>query len=80
MKTLNIHEAETQLLSILLEIKRTGEAYLIYRDREPIAELSPYRRKNRLIPHPVMSQITIDYDPTEPLSQNEWPEEEEHAA
>ena len=31
--------------------------------------------RNRLEPHPVMQRIRIDYDPTEPLTADEWPEE-----
>lgn len=71
MKTFSIHETETQLASILLEIKNTGEQFVIYRDGEPVAELIPYQRKSRLIPHPVMSQITINYEPTETLTAEE---------
>jgi hypothetical protein len=31
-------------------------------------------RKPWLEPHPVMGQIRIAYDPTEPLTKDEWPE------
>ena len=32
------------------------------------------RTRSRLVPHPVMQQIRLDYDPTEPLTPDEWPE------
>jgi hypothetical protein len=36
--------------------------------------LIPYTRPSRLIYHPVLSKIKIDYDPLEDLSENEWGE------
>lgn len=75
MKTLNAHEVETQLFSVLLDIEKTGERFVIYRDGVPVADLIPHHRKSRLTPHPVISQITINYDPTEPLTSDEWPED-----
>jgi len=47
---------------------------LICRNGKPIADLLPHRKRNRLEPHPVMGQIRINYDPVEPLSEDEWPE------
>ena len=76
MKTVSIHDIETQLLSMLLEIEKKGERVVIYRDGVPIVDLIPHRRKSRLTPHPLISQISINYDPTEPLTSDEWPEEE----
>jgi len=31
--------------------------------------------RSRLVPHPVMQQIRLDYDPTELLTADEWPEQ-----
>jgi antitoxin (DNA-binding transcriptional repressor) of toxin-antitoxin stability system len=76
MKTVSIHDIETQLLSMLLEIEKKGERVVVYRDGVPIVDLIPHRRKSRLTPHPLISQISINYDPTEPLTADEWPEEE----
>ncbi len=76
MKTLSIHDVETQISSVLLEIEEKGERFVICRNGEPIADITPHRRKSRLMPHPVISQMKINYDPTEPLNQDEWPEEE----
>ena len=76
MKTVSIHDIETQLLSVLLEVEKKGEHFVIYRDGVPIVDLIPHHRKSRLTPHPLISQISINYDPTEPLTADEWPEEE----
>ncbi|MGC8494242.1 MAG: type II toxin-antitoxin system Phd/YefM family antitoxin [Syntrophobacteraceae bacterium] len=72
MRTLNIHEAKTNLSSVLAEIEEKGEAFVICRNGKPVAELVPYRHRNRLQHHPILSNIRIDYDPVENLSEEEW--------
>jgi len=74
MKIVNIHEAKTQLSALLAAVEETGEKVLICRHGKPVADLVPHRKRSRLEPHPVMSKISIDYDPTEPLTADEWPE------
>ena len=74
MKIVNIHEAKTKLSALLAEVEETGEKVLICRHGKPIADLVPHRKRSRLEPHPVMSQIRINYDPIEPLAEDEWPE------
>ena len=74
MKIVNIHEAKTKLSALLAEVEEKGEKVLICRHGKPIADLVPHRKSSRLEPHPVMRQIRIDYDPTEPLAKDEWPE------
>lgn len=75
MKTLNVHEAKTRLSAVLAEVESKGEVFLICRNGKPIAELKPHRERNRLEPHPVMSRIGIGYEPTEPLDEDDWPQE-----
>jgi len=75
MKTVNIHEAKTHLSSILAEVEH-GESYLICRNGRPVAELVAHKTGKRTVPHPNLSAIRILYDPTEPLSAEEWPEAE----
>lgn len=75
MKTLDIDTIETDLPSALLEIEKKGEQFVLCRDGVPIVDLIPHRQKSRLTPHPLISQISIDYDPLEPLTPDEWPEE-----
>lgn len=74
MKIVNIHEAKTQLSALLAEVEKTGEKVLICRHGKPVAELVPHKEPNRLEPHPLMSQIRLHYDPTEPLAEDEWTE------
>jgi prevent-host-death family protein len=75
MKIVNVHEAKTRLSALLAEIERSGETVLICRHGKPVANLVPHRKRNRLEPHPVMSKIQIHYDPTEPLTEDEWDED-----
>lgn len=72
MQIVNIHEAKTRLSALLAEIEKTGEDVIICRNGTPIADLVPHKAKDRLQAHPVMSAIQIDYDPTEPLADDEW--------
>jgi antitoxin (DNA-binding transcriptional repressor) of toxin-antitoxin stability system len=76
MKTVNVHEAKTYLSSVLAEVEEKGETFLVCRNGRPIADLAPHRKKGRLTPHPQMKRIRVRYSPTEPLSSEEWPQEE----
>ena len=75
MQTLNVHQAKTTLSAVLARIEQTGETFLICRNGKPVAELVPHRKPDRLAPHPVLGRIRIDYDPTEPLDEGDWPED-----
>ena len=74
MKNVNVHEAKTTLSALLAEVEKKGKRICICRNGKPVADLVPHQRLNRLKPHPIMGAIKIKYDPTEPLSDDEWPE------
>jgi len=74
MKVVQVHEAKTKLSALLAEVEKTGERIFICRHGKPVADLVPHKRRDRIACHPVMSHIKIDYDPTEPLTEAEWPE------
>ena len=76
MKALNVHETKTHLSSLLVEVEEKGETFLICRKGKPVADLVPHKSQSRLNPHPSMSKIKIKYDPTEPLTAEDWPEED----
>jgi len=73
MKSVNVHEAKTTLSALLAEVEKNGERIFICRNGKPVADLVPHKRPDRIAPHPVMGAIKIMYDPTEPLSHDEWP-------
>jgi prevent-host-death family protein len=72
MRMLNIHEAKTQLSSVLAEVERTGQAVVICRNGVPVADIVPHQRRLRSKPHPTFSRIVLHYDPTEVLSPEDW--------
>ena len=74
MKTVNVHEAKTHFSSLLARLEADGETIVICRNGEPVADLVPHQRKNRITPHATLGKMRIDYDPVEPLSPDEWPE------
>jgi hypothetical protein len=43
-----------------------------------VADVIPHKKsklKFPIKPHPILGKMKINYDPTEPLSDEEWPEE-----
>ena len=78
MRTVNVHQAKTNLSALLAEVEATGEEILICRNGKPVADLVRHRLRDRLTPHPEMSRIKIQYDPTEPLAHDEWREDSDN--
>jgi prevent-host-death family protein len=74
MKTINVHDAKTNFSSLLARVEETSEAIIICRNGEPVADLIPHKRTNRLKTNSRLSRIKIGYDPVEPLAADEWPE------
>lgn len=74
MEKLNVHEAKTNLSEVLAQVERSGKSFTICRRGRPIAELVPYRKPSRLNYHPLLRKISIRYDPTEDLAEDEWGE------
>ncbi len=79
MITVNMHEAKTRLSKLVKAVEEKGETVVVCRHGKPVAELGKPttlgKRFNRLKPHPKLSRIQINYDATEPLQPEEWPEE-----
>ena len=71
MQKLNIHEAKTKLSVVLAQVEK-GKSFLLCRNGKPVAELVPHVPRKRTQPHPNMSKIHINYEPTEELSDEEW--------
>jgi antitoxin (DNA-binding transcriptional repressor) of toxin-antitoxin stability system len=74
MKTVNVHEAKTNFSSLLATLEADSETIVICRNGEPVADLVPHKRVNRIKAHSVLRKIKIGYDPVESLSHDEWPE------
>lgn len=74
MRTVNVHEAKTQLSAILVEVERTGGTVVVCRHGKPVADIVPHRQRERGAVHGVMGKIVVKYDVTEELEEEEWPE------
>jgi prevent-host-death family protein len=78
MITVNMHEAKTRLSELVKAVEENGETIVLCRHGKPVAAIhKPARvphRFNRLKPHPKLRRIRINYDPTEPLQAEKWPE------
>lgn len=76
MLILNTHEAKTRLSELIATIEKKQETVRICRNGVPVADLIPVQKqKNPLRQHQEIKNIKILYDPTKPLSEDEWPEE-----
>lgn len=73
MQSVNVHEAKTNLSSLLAEIEK-GKSFLICRNGKVVADLVPHKKRKRTKVHPLLSRIKINYDPTEVLTEDEWGE------
>lgn len=76
MRTVNIHEAKSNLSKLIAQLeKNNNESVIICRHGKPVAEIKAIEAcKDPLKTHPQL-QGTIKYDPTEPLFDDEWPGE-----
>lgn len=76
MITVNMHEAKTRL-SELVQNAEQGEQVVICRNGQPVARLAPIpkvQKRRNLKPDPKLRVILAPgYDPTEQLSEEEWP-------
>lgn len=78
MITVNMHEAKTRLSELVKAVEEKNETVIICRGGSPVVELKaiPPRKVSRLKPDPSLKPIAINYDPTEPLTEEEWPSED----
>lgn len=80
MITANMHEAKTRLSELVKAVEERGETVILQRNGKPVAEIraiAPRPVNRRLIkPDPALRvKLAAGYDPAEPLSEEEWPED-----
>ena len=73
MKRIDIKDAKTNLSSLLAKVESDGQQIVICCNGQPVADLIPHQPKNRIKKHPLLSKITINYNPVESLAADEWP-------
>lgn len=78
MITVNIHEAKTQLSALLHRLEKSHETIRLCRNGKAIADIVPIQEGNDpLKMHAILYKgAKILYDPTQPLSEDEWPDED----
>jgi prevent-host-death family protein len=80
MITANMHEAKSRLSEFVKAVEERGEVVILHRNGKPVAEIRaivPRPVNRRLIkPDPSLRvKLAPGYDPAEPLSDEEWPED-----
>jgi antitoxin (DNA-binding transcriptional repressor) of toxin-antitoxin stability system len=79
MITVNMHEAKTRLSELVRAVEERNETVVLCRDGQEVAEIRrrPARRRARnLRPDPRFRvEFAPGYVPTEPLADDEWPDE-----
>jgi antitoxin (DNA-binding transcriptional repressor) of toxin-antitoxin stability system len=80
MITVNMHEAKTRLSELVKAVEERGETVILCRDGTEVAEIRRRAKGRRtlrdLTPDPrLRAEFAPGYDPTEPLSPEEWPDD-----
>ena len=70
MITVNIHEAKTKLSSLLSLVESKNEHVTICRAGQPIAEITPYKKKKRSAVKNSLKPLMINGDLTAPSSED----------
>ncbi len=81
MITANMHEAKSRLSALVKAVEEDGERVILCRNGKEVAEITRYRPAigkpiRRLLADPAL-RVTFapGYDPAEPASADEWPED-----
>jgi len=76
MLEVNIHEAKTNLSSLITSIEEKGHSVTICRNGKPVAELNPIKTKKIKnpfdIPPDPRFKVKFLEDPTLPLDPEDW--------
>ncbi len=79
MKTVNMHEAKTRLSELVKAVEERNEVVVLCRDGREVAEIrrrAKPRQARTLAPAARFRvEFAPGYRPTEPLTDNEWPED-----
>ncbi|MBV6492203.1 MAG: hypothetical protein LDLANPLL_00194 [Turneriella sp.] len=75
MLVINLYEAKTKLSNLVKKVEEQGKTITLCRNGTPVAQIVPLEKKtlNPLQKNKILSKITLNYNPFEPLSDDEWP-------
>jgi len=71
MVRVSVHEAKTNLSSLIALVERNGENIIIERHGRAVAEICPVAKKSRIVADPILKKIVITCDLTSP-TEEEW--------
>lgn len=78
MIRVNMHQAKTRLSELVKAVEEQNETVVLCRDGRPVAEIHRHvtkRTARSLTPDPRFRvDLAPGYHPTEPLTNDEWPE------
>jgi antitoxin (DNA-binding transcriptional repressor) of toxin-antitoxin stability system len=79
MITVNMHDAKTRLSELVRAVEERNEVVVLCRDGREVAEIrrrGNRRRVRNLTAEPrFRAEFAPGYHPTEPLAEDEWPED-----
>lgn len=80
MITASMHEAKSRLSELVKAVEESREIVILQRNGKPVAEIRPHipnKIVRRLVkPDPALKvKLAPGYDPAEPLTADEWPED-----
>lgn len=74
MLLFNIHEAKSNLSSIVAKVESSLETVQLCRNGKPVAQIIPIPRLPNPLRHSArLGKIELKYNPTEGLTADEWP-------
>ena len=75
MKSVNTHEAKTNLSKLLALVESHGEVVRICRNGKPVADLRPPApARDPFRQSPRLKKVKFLEDPVLPLHEDDWPE------
>jgi prevent-host-death family protein len=78
MITVNMHEAKTRLSELVKAVEERNEVIVLCRDGKEVAEIRGRRKRTKIRSLKTDPRLRVEfaagYDPTEPLTDDEWPE------
>lgn len=78
MIAVNIHQAKSSLSHLVMQVEKEHRVVTLCRHGTPVAQIVPLRsQQNPLLMHGELQGVKIQYDPSSPLTSDEWPEEQE---
>ena len=79
MISVNMHEAKTRLSELVRAVEEHNETVVLCRDGREVAEIRRRvkrgQRRNLTPDRRFRAELAPGYNPTEPLTEDEWPDE-----